>query len=95
VFWPKQFGTFDPHLSNSFRKSLLPFVVNKLFGRKIQAVLLLSNPGAEMYSYNVVKPVCTHSHVDGIRNSIVYLMIAFHFAVTVFIKTTFIQRKLT
>lgn len=71
----------------------LPFVVSKLFGRKNQAALLLNNPGAEMYSYNIMKPLCTHSHVGGIHNSIVYLMIAFHFAVTFFIKTTFIQRK--
>lgn len=72
---------------------MLLFVANKLFGRKNQAALLLSNPSAEMYSYNIVEPLCTHSHMGGIHNSVGYLMITFHFAVTVFIKTTFIQRK--
>lgn len=65
----------------------------ELNGREIQAGLLLSNSAAEMYSCNIVKPLCTRSHVGGIWNSIVYLTIVFHFAVTVFIENTFIQRK--
>lgn len=92
VFWQKK-GRFKCYLSNNFRKFLLLLVVNKLFGRKNNLVLLLSNPGAEIYSYNIVKLYVSHSHVGGICNSIVYLMIAFHFLVTVFIKTPFIQRK--
>lgn len=36
-------------------KFLLLFVVSKLFGRKNHLALLLSNPGAEIHSYNIVK----------------------------------------
>lgn len=65
-------------------------MLNNVFGRENQAALLLDNPGAEMHSYKIVKPV--RVWVELVTQSFI-LMIAFHFAVTVFIKTTFIQRK--
>lgn len=55
MFWPKKGGRFKFYFSNNFKKFLLLFVVNKLFGWKNNFALLLNNPGAEIYSYNIVK----------------------------------------